>query len=51
MRAVVEHHGASADVFPPIKVLVSLGREDLTIKVSYQIFHFIIIKTIVSIYY
>ncbi|XP_054712622.1 pyruvate dehydrogenase (acetyl-transferring) kinase, mitochondrial-like isoform X1 [Uloborus diversus] len=34
MRAVVEHYGSSADCLPPIKVLVSLGKEDLTIKMS-----------------
>lgn len=34
MRAVVEHHGEQTDNLPPIKVLVSLGREDLTIKMS-----------------
>lgn len=34
MRAVVEYHGTSTDNYPPIKVLVSLGREDLTIKMS-----------------
>lgn len=38
MRAVVEHHGALCDVFPPIKVVVALGREDLTIKVCYELF-------------
>ncbi|KAG8194745.1 hypothetical protein JTE90_026390 [Oedothorax gibbosus] len=34
MRAVVEHYGSDADRFPPIDVLVALGREDLTIKMS-----------------
>ncbi|KFM76176.1 [Pyruvate dehydrogenase [lipoamide]] kinase, mitochondrial, partial [Stegodyphus mimosarum] len=34
MRAVVEHYGSSADNFPPIQVLVALGKEDLTIKMS-----------------
>lgn len=32
MRAVVEQHGSSVDV-PPLKVLITRGREDLTVKV------------------
>ncbi|GFR19468.1 [Pyruvate dehydrogenase [Trichonephila clavata] len=34
MRAVVEHYGSDADSFPPLQVIVALGREDLTIKMS-----------------
>ncbi|XP_077525085.1 pyruvate dehydrogenase kinase [Amblyomma americanum] len=34
MRAVVEYHGTEADEFPPLKVLIARGREDLTIKLS-----------------
>ncbi|XP_053636878.1 pyruvate dehydrogenase (acetyl-transferring) kinase, mitochondrial isoform X2 [Cherax quadricarinatus] len=36
MRAVVEHHGPGADVFPPLDVLLVMGREDITIKLSDQ---------------
>lgn len=34
MRAVVEHHGIASTDYPPLKVLVAKGNEDLTIKVS-----------------
>ncbi|GFY10326.1 [Pyruvate dehydrogenase [Trichonephila clavipes] len=34
MRAVVEHYGSDADSLPPLQVIVALGREDLTIKMS-----------------
>ncbi|EEB06356.1 pyruvate dehydrogenase kinase Pkp1 [Schizosaccharomyces japonicus yFS275] len=34
LRAVVEHHGVDSDTFPPIKVIVAEGAEDITIKVS-----------------
>jgi len=32
MRAVVEQHGSSVDI-PPLKVLITKGRQDLTVKV------------------
>lgn len=35
LRAVVERHGVeNEDNFPPIKVVVVEGKEDLTIKIS-----------------
>ncbi|XP_792733.3 pyruvate dehydrogenase (acetyl-transferring) kinase isozyme 2, mitochondrial [Strongylocentrotus purpuratus] len=34
MRAVMEHKGPSASEFPPIGILVTKGKEDVTIKVS-----------------
>ncbi|RPA86241.1 alpha-ketoacid dehydrogenase kinase [Ascobolus immersus RN42] len=34
LRAVVETHGAEAESYPPIKVIVAEGKEDITIKVS-----------------
>ncbi|KAJ2749427.1 [Pyruvate dehydrogenase (acetyl-transferring)] kinase isozyme 2 [Coemansia sp. BCRC 34490] len=34
LRAVVELHGDDADKYPPIKVVVAEGNEDITIKVS-----------------
>ncbi|KIK62453.1 hypothetical protein GYMLUDRAFT_41901 [Collybiopsis luxurians FD-317 M1] len=34
LRAVVERHGVGADKFPPIKVIVVEGTEDITIKIS-----------------
>ena len=34
LRAVVERHGADNEVFPPIKVVVVEGKEDITIKIS-----------------
>lgn len=33
MRAVVEQHGSSIDI-PPLKILITKGKQDLTIKVS-----------------
>ncbi|KAK8388511.1 hypothetical protein O3P69_020472 [Scylla paramamosain] len=36
MRAVVEHHGPASDTFPPVHVLLVMGQEDLTIKLSDQ---------------
>ena len=33
MRAVVEQHGSSTDV-PPIKIMITKGRHDMTIKVA-----------------
>lgn len=36
MRAVVEHHGPDSDKFPPVEVLLVMGQEDLTIKLSDQ---------------
>ncbi|XP_048866088.1 pyruvate dehydrogenase (acetyl-transferring) kinase isozyme 3, mitochondrial [Brienomyrus brachyistius] len=34
MRATVEFHESSAEGFPPVKALVTLGKEDLSIKIS-----------------
>lgn len=34
LRAVVEFHGAESEAFPPIKVIVSQGQHDITIKIS-----------------
>ncbi|KAI8454950.1 pyruvate dehydrogenase kinase [Phakopsora pachyrhizi] len=34
LRAVVEKCGADSDEFPPIKVIVAEGQEDITIKIS-----------------
>ena len=34
LRAVVERFGPSEDNFPPIKVIVVEGKEDITIKIS-----------------
>ena len=34
LRAVVEHHGVQSDHFPPIKMLVADGEEDITIKIA-----------------
>lgn len=36
LRATVETHGADSDSFPPIKVIVAAGKEDITIKVTDQ---------------
>lgn len=35
MRAVMEHKGPSATDFPKIKVLITKGQQDLTIRVSH----------------
>ncbi|CAH1755918.1 6000_t:CDS:2 [Entrophospora sp. SA101] len=34
LRAVVEFSGDDADEYPPIKIIVSKGQEDITIKIS-----------------
>ncbi|GAA93675.1 uncharacterized protein L969DRAFT_90194 [Mixia osmundae IAM 14324] len=34
LRATVETHGAEADSYPPVKVIVAQGKEDITIKIS-----------------
>lgn len=34
LRAVVELHGAEAETFPMIKVIVAEGKEDITIKIT-----------------
>ncbi|CCX32079.1 mitochondrial branched-chain alpha-ketoacid dehydrogenase kinase-domain-containing protein [Pyronema domesticum] len=34
LRAVVETHGSDSEEFPPIKVIVADGKEDITIKIS-----------------
>lgn len=34
LRATVEFHGVDSDFFPPIKVIVAKGQEDITIKIS-----------------
>ncbi|WFD34585.1 [pyruvate dehydrogenase (acetyl-transferring)] kinase [Malassezia cuniculi] len=34
LRAVVERYGTEAEAYPPIKVIVVEGREDITIKIS-----------------
>jgi pyruvate dehydrogenase kinase 2/3/4 len=34
LRAVVERYGPDADHFPPIKIIVAEGKEDITIKIS-----------------
>lgn len=34
LRAVVETHGVDADYFPPVRVIVAEGKEDITIKIS-----------------
>ncbi|XP_073472537.1 pyruvate dehydrogenase kinase, isozyme 3 [Aquarana catesbeiana] len=36
MRATVEQHEGKTDILPPIKTLVTLGKEDLSIKISDQ---------------
>ncbi|CAI9571027.1 unnamed protein product, partial [Staurois parvus] len=36
MRATVEQHEGKTDILPPIKTLVTLGMEDLSIKISDQ---------------
>jgi pyruvate dehydrogenase kinase 2/3/4 len=34
LRAVVETHGSDAEEFPPVKLIVTEGKEDITIKIS-----------------
>ncbi|GAO52007.1 alpha-ketoacid dehydrogenase kinase [Saitoella complicata NRRL Y-17804] len=34
LRAVVETHGVDSESFPPIKIIVAEGKEDITIKIS-----------------
>lgn len=34
LRAVVETHGVDCDNYPPVKVIVAEGKEDITIKIS-----------------
>jgi pyruvate dehydrogenase kinase 2/3/4 len=34
LRAVVEKHGPAADQFPPIRMLIAEGDEDITIKIA-----------------
>jgi len=34
LRAIVERHGADSENFPPIKVVVVEGKEDITVKIS-----------------
>jgi pyruvate dehydrogenase kinase 2/3/4 len=34
LRATVETHGIECENFPPVKVIVAQGKEDITIKIS-----------------
>lgn len=34
LRAVVEHYGLDHKDYPPVKVIVAHGKEDITIKIS-----------------
>jgi DNA topoisomerase VI subunit B len=34
LRAVVEQHGIDCENYPPVKVIVAEGNEDITIKIS-----------------
>lgn len=34
LRAVVETHGLDSDSYPPVKIIVAEGHEDITIKIS-----------------
>ena len=34
LRAVAESHGTESDSYPPIKLIVAEGKEDITIKIS-----------------
>lgn len=36
LRAVVETHGVDCEDYPPVKVIVAEGNEDITIKISDQ---------------
>lgn len=33
MRAVMEHHGTDSDNYPPVKVTLVRGKEDICVKV------------------
>jgi len=37
LRAVVETHGEECDDYPPIKVIVATGQDDITIKISDEV--------------
>jgi pyruvate dehydrogenase kinase 2/3/4 len=37
LRATVETHGAECENFPPIKVIVAEGSDDITIKISDEV--------------
>ena len=37
LRATVETHGADCENFPPVKVIVAEGSDDITIKVSDEV--------------
>lgn len=39
LRATVETHGADCEDFPPIKVIVAEGSDDITIKISDEVRH------------
>jgi len=36
MRAVVEHHGMDVMSYPPVEAVVVLGKEDISIRVSWN---------------
>lgn len=38
MRAVIEHHGSTAEHHPPIEVTIVRGREDICIKVPLTLY-------------
>jgi len=37
LRAVVETHGEECEDYPPIKVIVAEGQDDITIKISDEV--------------
>lgn len=37
LRATVETHGVDCENYPPIKVIVAEGSEDITIKISDEV--------------